>query len=121
MLYRCAKFKEIMTITTTPITAPSEGEDPVVNQKDEVWHWMLIAVFVLICAIGAIGNGLVIYVVTQKPKRGPFRHLNKVVRNLGITDFLFALVAAPLVIVYWTWCKICARLEYSGYIYIYKD
>ena len=80
-----------MTNQTLLIQDPQHSSinhrDKYANHTGETWHWWLIAVFVLICIVGIIGNSLVIYVVTQKPKMGPFRHLNKVVRNLGITDF----------------------------------
>ena len=57
---------------------------------EEVFLWSYIAVATICCIIGVFGNGLVIYLANQKPRRGAFVYLNKVVRNLAITDLLFA-------------------------------
>ena len=67
-----------------------------------MWFYALIAIYTLLSIIGMIGNGLVIYVANRSPKQGALRHLNKVVRNLAVTEFLFNILAAPLVMTYWT-------------------
>ena len=66
-----------------------------------MWFWVFFVLFTLISIAGMIGNGLVIYVANRNPQRGALRHLNKVVRNLAITDFLFNVLAAPLIMTYW--------------------
>ena len=61
----------------------------------------MTAIIIVICVVGTLGNGLVIYVACHKPKRGALRHLNKVVRNLAVTDFLFNIFGAPGMMAYW--------------------
>ena len=56
----------------------------------------------LIYLVGIVGNGLVFYAANRKPITGTLRNLNKVVRNLAVTEFLFNILAAPLVMGYWT-------------------
>lgn len=46
--------------------------------------------------IGLIGNAVVAYFSTKSGERGAFRHLNNVVKNLAITDFLYSLFGVPL-------------------------
>ena len=70
-----------------------------------MWFYALIVIYTLLSIIGMIGNGLVIYVANRSPKGGALRHLNKVVRNLAITDFLYSVFGSPLTMVYWTWSK----------------
>ena len=92
---------------TTPIQ--EEAADFLPNQRyvdGEILYWALITICVLMCILGMIGNGLVIYVANRKPTIEAFRHLNKVVRNLAATDFLFCVLGAPLILTYWTWSKI---------------
>ena len=93
----CCIGEQILNIMATMnITAHIE------NQKYfEIWFWLMIATITLICIVGILGNGLVIYVAYQKLKPGALRHLNKVVRNLAITDFLFNILAAPGIMMYW--------------------
>ena len=67
-----------------------------------MWFYALIVIYTLLSIIGVIGNGLVIYVANRSPKQGALCHLNKVVRNLAVTDFLFNILATPLLIAYWT-------------------
>ena len=73
---------------------------------DDVHLWVLITVGTIACIIGIAGNGLVIYFANKRREAGAFRHLNKAVRNLAITDFLYSICAAPLAMVYWIWRKI---------------
>ena len=67
-----------------------------------MWFYALIVIYALLSIIGMIGNGLVIYVANRSPKQGVLYHLNKVVRNLALTEFLFNILAAPLLMTYWT-------------------
>ena len=71
----------------------------------EVLHWIIIAFCIVVCITGIVGNGLVVYFVIRKDETGAFRHINKIVRNLAITDFLYSLIGAPLLMVQWTWSK----------------
>ena len=60
---------------------------------------------VLLALIAMAGNGFVIYVATRKKNRGTLRYLNRTVKSLAITDFLFGLLGIPLSIVYYYWSK----------------
>ena len=80
------------------MTTPQTSQKDV---KDEIWFWFLMGMFMLISIIGMIGNGLVIYVANQNLKTGPIRHLNKVVRNLAITDFMWNILGVPVFMIYW--------------------
>ena len=77
----------------------------------EVIHWIIIALCIVVCITGVVGNGLVVYFVVRKDETGAFRHINKVVRNLAITDFLLGLIGAPLLTVRWTWGKTLFKLK----------
>ena len=76
-----------------------------IYEKVDIWNGVLITICTLICAFGAIANGLVIYFASKEPKTGVFSKLNKIVRDLAITDFLLCIVGAPLMMVFWVWSK----------------
>ena len=76
------------------------------KQVGEVFLWFYIAIGTICCLIGGFGNGLVIYLANQNPKRGAFVYLNQVVRNLAVTDFLYCVLAMPLTAVWYHWGKI---------------
>ena len=101
-------------------TTIEEQADPLLNRRYlnvEIWNWALITICVIMCIFGIIGNGLAIYVSNRRPRAEAFRHLNKVVRDLAVTDFLFCIFGAPLILAYWTWSKILLYAEYdSNYI-----
>ena len=81
------------------------------NQKSfAVWFWLMIATITIICVVGMLGNGLVIYVANKNPKAGALRHLNKVVRNLAVTDFLQNVLGAPSIMTYWIVCWTSGRI-----------
>ena len=76
------------------------------KQYEEVLLWSYIAVATFSCIIGVFGNGLVIYLANQrKNKRGPLIYLNRVVRNLAVTDFLYCALAIPLTAIWYYWGK----------------
>ena len=87
----------------------TEGQDhPNITankQVEEVLLWSCTAIASLCCLIGVFGNGLVIYLAHQNPKRGAFVYLNQAVRNLALTDLLYCLVGIPLLIIWYHWCK----------------
>ena len=76
------------------------------KQAEEVFLWSYIAAVSLCCTIGILGNGLVIYLANQSSQGEAFRYLNKVVRNLAVTDFLYCTLAIPLTTMFWIWSKI---------------
>ena len=75
------------------------------KQAEEVFVWSYIAVGILCCMIGMLGNGMVIYLANQNRKREAFHYLNKVVRNLAITDFLYCVLAIPVTAMWSIWSK----------------
>ena len=87
----------------------TEGQDHPNNtastQDDKVFLWSYIALATLCSIVGMLGNGLVVYLASQNPKRRAFVYLNKVVRNLAVTDFLFCVLAIPLTAVWYFWGK----------------
>ena len=76
------------------------------KQVDEVFLWSYIAIATLCGLIGGLGNGLVIYLGNRNPKSGAFVYLNKVVRNLAVTDFLYCVLGIPLLGIYYFWGKL---------------
>ena len=70
-----------------------------------ILDFVLMGAWTLTCIIGIIGNCLVIYLASRKPKEDTFRHLNTVVRNLAVTDFLYSILGSPLTMVYWILSK----------------
>ena len=75
------------------------------KQAQEVFLWSYITVETLCCIIGVFGNGMVIYLANQNRQREAFRYLNKVVRNLAVTDFLYCVLAIPVTLLWWIWSK----------------
>ena len=73
--------------------------------KEAVWGWVLVIFCIIASLIGIVGNGLVFYFATKNRGVGAFRHLNNVVKNLAIADFLYCICAAPLLLVRWFWGK----------------
>ena len=67
--------------------------------------WLPNVLYAIIGIIGITGNGFVIYYAHKSRDTGLFRHLNKVVRNLAITDFLYGLCAIPAEITMSIWSK----------------
>ena len=70
------------------------------NKDDEVFFGVAVAVCTLIVMIGAIFNCLVIYFASKTPMTGTLRHLNTVVRQLAISDFLYCILGWPFLAVY---------------------
>ena len=96
-----------------------------IQEKKDILHGVLITICTLMCAFGAIANGLVIYFASKEPRTGAFHHLNKVVRDLAITDLLLCIVGAPLMMFYWTWSKfyfVYIKMRFiRKYLYNYKS
>ena len=91
------------------MNATEEQDHPNITaskRAEEVLLWSYITAATLCCIIGVFGNGLVIYLANQNPKRGAFVYLNQVVRNLAVTDFLYCVLAMPLTAVWYHWGKI---------------
>ena len=68
------------------------------DQRYEVWFWLLAAFLMLVVAMGTVLNSLVIHFTNQRSLEGTFRHLNTVVRNLAVSDLLYGLLACPLLL-----------------------
>ena len=79
----------------------------------EAQTWVLMAITLLSGIMGIVGNGLVIYFSKTGHLAGTFRHLNKVVRNLAIADFLFSILAVPCQVAYWIYGKFCLIQDIS--------
>ena len=85
----------------------TEGHDDGHNiEAREVFLWSYIAIATLCCIIGVLGNGLVIYLSYYEAKRTAFVYLNKAVKNLAVTDFLYCVLAIPLTAVWYHWGKL---------------
>ena len=67
--------------------------------------WLPNALYVIIGIIGITGNGLVVYCAHKSRDTGMFRHLNKVVRNLAITDLLYGVCGIPAQITLLIWSE----------------
>ena len=59
----------------------------------------------IIGIISILANVLVIYVSSSKYDSTRFQHINWVVKNLAINDFVYCLIGVPLTIVFWWWGK----------------
>ena len=86
----------------------------------EAQTWVLMALTLLSGIMGILGNGLVIYFSKTGHLAGTFRHLNKVVRNLAIADFLFSILAVPCQVAYWYFGKFCLVQGILQLIYPYN-
>ena len=107
-----------------------QGQGEVQKGGSEIQRWVLFAITLLVGIMGIIGNGLVIYFSQSRRLARAFsewalgarafRHLNKVVRNLAITDFLFSIFAVPLQMTYWYLGKFSAvfKIKLSRYEYL---
>ena len=79
----------------------SHQQESQIDQTNEVLFWTTVAVSGLIVIFGAIANSLVIYFANQEPWTVALRHLNKVVKHLAVSDFLYGVLAYPLLLLYW--------------------
>ena len=82
-----------------------QGESQL-TEIQEVLFWITTVVSALIIVPGVLANILVLYYAKQEPSTGPLRHLNRVVKNLAVSDLLFGVLATPLSSYYWYMGKI---------------
>ena len=90
------------------MTATGRHHQPNITTRKEaqdVFLWSYITVETLCCTAGVLGNGMVIYLANQNRQREAFRYLNKVVRNLAVTDLLYCVLAIPVTLTWWIWSK----------------
>ena len=95
-----------LAITPNVSACQSHHEESQINQINEVLFWTAAAVCTLIFTFGAIADGLVIYFANQEPSTGALRHLNKVVKQLAVSDILLGVLACPLTLAYWKMGKL---------------
>ena len=89
-------------VATPNISAcESHQEESQINQINEVLFWTSATIATLIGIFGTIANVLVIYFAKQEPPTGTLRRLNRVVKQLAISDILIAVLACPLKLAYW--------------------
>ena len=67
--------------------------------------WLPNVLYAIIGIIGITGNSLVVYFAHKSRDTGVFRHLNKAVRNLAITDCLYGICSVPATITMSIWSK----------------
>ena len=104
MLYYCATAKNnalSIGINTKFISLPKPPRRVPDNEINEVLFWTSATIATLIGIFGTIANVLVIYFAKQEPPTGTLRRLNRVVKQLAISDILIAVLACPLKLAYW--------------------
>ena len=79
----------------------SHQEEVQIDQINEALFWTAAVVSSMIVIFGVIANILVIYFANQEPPSGTFRHLNKVVIHLAVSDLLNGVLANPFLLAYW--------------------
>ena len=57
--------------------------------------WVGISSNIIIAAVAAIGNGLVLYASYGNQNTGRFRYLDDVIKSLAVSDMLCALIGSP--------------------------
>ena len=71
--------------------------------------WIAFYVSVVICVlmgiVSVLGNGLVVYISRLKKDSGKFQYVNKVVKHLALSDFLYGVIGIPCTIIFWQWGK----------------
>lgn len=60
--------------------------------------WIFACICILVAILSILGNGIVIYVSHETRSIGRLRYLDNVVKSLAVTDFLFGILATPIVI-----------------------
>ena len=88
-----------MINTTIETNLAKEGN--LTNQEHQIFVWVSVVFCILTSGVGVAGNGLVIYYANKKTLDRKFRYLNKIVKQLAVSDFLYSILAAPLQMVYW--------------------
>ena len=71
------------------------------NEINEVMFWITTVVCAPIVILGAVANVLVLCYAKQEPLRRTLRHLNRVVKNLAVSDLLYGVLATPFALAYW--------------------
>ena len=59
---------------------------------------LFTSIYIVIAILTILGNGIVIYVSHKTKSTGRLRYLDNVVKSLAVTDFLFGIVGAPIII-----------------------
>ena len=70
----------------------------------------------IIGIISILANALVMYVSSNKYDATRFQHINWVVKNLAINDFIYCLIGVPLTIVFWWWGKQIFNYLYKTFL-----
>ena len=99
------RFRELTTGAPNNTVSCQEHGDFGINERYQIWYWVVVALFALIVLIGTILNSLVIYFAKHQ-KAGALRHLNTVVAHLAVSDLLYATLACPLLLHRFTMGKI---------------
>ena len=87
-------------LTPNASACQSHQEESQLNEINEVFFWITTSISALIVILGTVANALVLYYAKQEPSIGPFRHLNKVVKHLAVSDLLYGVLAIPLTLAY---------------------
>ena len=104
-IVKCIKMLN-STLTQNGTDHISRGEiEGVTDDASWIAFWFCVVLTSIAGIISVVGNGLVLYVSKMKNNTGRFKHVNFVVRNLALSDFLFGLVGTPCGILYWYWGK----------------
>ena len=90
--------------TNTPSTTLGNSERVTRSPETEYdkytgWFWTMVAFYVCIAVVTAIGNGLVIYAAYGNRNTGRLRYLDDVIKSLAVADMLFGLIGTPFLLV----------------------
>ena len=75
------------------------------KEMNEAYKWVMGTFWIIASITGIVGNTLVFYFFHKNREPGAFRHLNNVVMNLAVADFLYSICAAPLLLLRLFWGK----------------
>ena len=104
------------------VTVTNSSNNPISGNIGSEESWIAFYISVAICAlmglVSVFGNGLVVYISNKKKDSGKFRFVNRVVKHLALSDFLYGVIGIPCTIMFWLWGEyVNYRNNISKYLY----
>ena len=96
------------------VTVSNSSNNPISGNIGSEESWIAFYISVAICAlmglVSVLGNGLVVYISNKKKDSGKFRFVNRVVKHLAVSDFLYGMIGIPFTIIFWLWGEYVYKL-----------
>ena len=85
-------------MTNTTVASGLSG-----SLESKIAFYISFVICILMGVVSFLGNGLVVYISRLKKDTGKFQYVNKVVKHLALSDFLYGLIGIPFNMLFWWW------------------